>query len=108
MRFNLDHSRFDPRGLIERRQVFQNDVGQSNSSTLASISETFHRSPGFQEMDALVINDLTALVSRIHVVSWLKREGGVDQVKIYVTNSKALATRVERRFDTFWPMIGIP
>src|SRR6185369_393470 len=27
MRFNLDHSRFDPRGLIERRQVFKNDVG---------------------------------------------------------------------------------
>jgi hypothetical protein len=48
------------------------------------------------------------LVSRVHVVSWLKREGGVDQVKIYVTDSKALATRVERRFDTFWPMIGIP
>src|SRR5882672_7948852 len=27
MRFNLDHRRFDPRGLIDRRQVFQNDVG---------------------------------------------------------------------------------
>jgi hypothetical protein len=32
----------------------------------------------------------------------------VDQVKIHVTDPKALATRIERRFDTFWPMIGIP
>jgi hypothetical protein len=38
----------------------------------------------------------------------LKREGGVDQVKICVTDSKALAARVERRFDPFGPMIGIP
>src|SRR5438093_2344777 len=27
MRFNLDHSRFDSRGLVERHQVFKNDVG---------------------------------------------------------------------------------
>jgi hypothetical protein len=32
----------------------------------------------------------------------------MDQVKIHVTDSQALATRVERRFDPFWPMIGIP
>jgi hypothetical protein len=41
-------------------------------------------------------------------ISRLKREGRVDQVKIQVTDSQAPATRVERRFDTFWPMIGIP
>src|SRR6266404_5105417 len=27
MRFNLDHGRFDPRGLKERHQVFKNHVG---------------------------------------------------------------------------------
>src|SRR5882724_578879 len=27
MRFNLDHGRFDPRGLVQRHQVFKNDVG---------------------------------------------------------------------------------
>ena len=108
MRFNLDYGRFDSRGLIERHQVFKNDVGQSDSSALTPVSETFHRSPGLQKIDATVINDISTLVSGIQVVSWLKREGGVDQVKIYVTDSKALATRVERRFDTFWPMIGIP
>ena len=27
MRFNLDHGRFDPRGLIQRHQVFKNYVG---------------------------------------------------------------------------------
>src|SRR6266404_1593860 len=27
MRLNLDHGRFDPCGVIQRRQVFKNDVG---------------------------------------------------------------------------------
>ena len=51
---------------------------------------------------------LPVLVSRIQVVSRLKREGSMDQVKIDVTDPKALATRVERRFDTFRTMIRIP
>jgi len=32
----------------------------------------------------------------------------MDQVKIHVTDPQALATRLERRFDPFGPMIGIP
>jgi hypothetical protein len=32
----------------------------------------------------------------------------MDQVKIRVTNSEALATSVEGWFDAFGPMIGIP
>src|SRR5882724_10454427 len=35
MRFNLHHRRFDPRGLIERHQIFKQDVGQSNGPALA-------------------------------------------------------------------------
>jgi hypothetical protein len=48
------------------------------------------------------------LIARFVVISRLKREGRVDQVKVHVTDSQALATRVERRFDPFWPMIGVP
>jgi hypothetical protein len=108
MRFHLHHRRFDPRGLIERRQIFQHDVGQSNRPALALINEIFHRPPGLQQSHATVINDITRFVSRLHVVSRLKREGRVDQVKVHVTDAQPLATRGERRFDPFWPMIGIP
>src|SRR5208282_1789124 len=55
MRFNLDHRRFDPCGLIERHQVFKHDVGQSNGSALTSINQIFHCSPGLQQSDAAVI-----------------------------------------------------
>jgi len=54
---------------------------------------------------AVIINDVTILIARIEVISRLKREGGVNQVKIRVIDSKTLATRVECRFDPFRPMI---
>jgi hypothetical protein len=48
------------------------------------------------------------MIARFVVVSRLKREGRVDQVKVHIADSQARATRGERRCDPFWPMIGIP
>ena len=108
MRFQRVHGWFDSRGLIERHEVFKSNIGQSNSPALTLINETFHCFPGLKQSDAMVINNFSAFVARIHVVSRLKCEGSVDQVKVRVADSKALAARVECRLDPFWPMMGIP
>jgi hypothetical protein len=81
MRFHLHHRRFDPRGLIERHQIFQHHVGQSNRPALASINELFHRAPRLQQRDAVIINDVTRMIARFVVVSRLKREG-TDSLKL--------------------------
>jgi hypothetical protein len=48
------------------------------------------------------------LISRILLVPRLKRKWSVNEVEIQVVEPESVQTRLECRFDTLRPMIGVP
>ena len=58
---------------------------------LAVINETFHRPPGVEQSDAVIVNDFPILIARIEVISRLEGKGRVDQIEIRVTDPQSLA-----------------
>jgi hypothetical protein len=72
------------------------------------VHETFHCSPGVEQRHSVVIDDIAVLIPRILLIARLKCIGRVNEVEIQVPDTESVETRLESRFDTFWPMVGVP
>jgi hypothetical protein len=108
MRFNLNNGRFDPRGIVDGQEILEGDIGQSNGSALAVVNETFHGPPCVGESHAFVVKNVAVFIPRVQVVSRSKRKWSVNEVEIHETDSEPVPTRLERRLNTFRPMVGVP
>jgi hypothetical protein len=83
-------------------------VRQSDGPTFAMVHKTLHRPPGIEQSHAAVVEDIALLVPRILFVPRLKRKWSVDEIEVQVVEPESVQTRLERRFDAFGPMIGVP
>jgi hypothetical protein len=72
------------------------------------VHKTLHRLPGIEQSHLAVIENVAVLIAWILIVSGLKGEWSVDQVEIQIVEPESVKTRLECRFDTLGPMIGVP
>jgi len=75
---------------------------------VAVADERLHRAPRLGQGDAVVVDHLTILVSRILVVARPECERRVDQIAVGIVDLKPAKTRFESRPDALRAMIGIP
>src|SRR6201999_2471151 len=108
MCFNLDHGWLDSRRLVDRQHFVQADVRQPDGPASATVHETLHRPPGVEQSHAAVVNDIAVLISRILLVPRLKRKWSVKEIEIQIIEPESVQPRLESRFDTLGPMIGVP
>src|ERR1700683_481096 len=72
------------------------------------VHKTFHRSPGVEQSHVVVVKDIAVLISRILLVTGLKREWSVNEIEIQIRKPESLQTRLESRLDALGPVIGVP
>src|ERR1700722_1137555 len=108
MCFHLDHRRLDPRGFMDRLQLVQTDVRKSDGSAPATIHQTFHRFPGFEEAHFAVIEDVSVFIPRILFISGLKCKWSVNEVEVQILKPESLQDGFEGWSHTFWTVIVIP
>ena len=108
MGLDLNHGWLDSRRLIDGQQFIQSDIRKADGPALAMVHEIFHRSPGIEQSHALVINHIAVLIARVLFIAGLKCIGSVNEVEIEILDPEPVETRLESRFDTFGPVIGVP
>src|ERR1700739_3400967 len=72
------------------------------------VHEIFHRFPGVEQCDVVVVNYVSVLIPRILVVPGLKCKRSVNEIEIQILEPESLQTPLESRFDALGPVIGIP
>src|SRR6201999_4095492 len=77
-------------------------------TTSTIVHQLFHCPPGVQEDGVFVVDYISVLVSRILIKAGFEGARGVNEIKIDVIESQPFQTAIERRTDTFRPVIGIP
>src|ERR1700678_193138 len=108
VRFDLDYRWLDSPRFVDRQQLFQGNVRQSDGPAFAMVHKTLHRPPGVEQSHALVIKDLAVLIPWILLFSRLKCKWSVDEVEIQIVEPESVQARLECRFDTLGPMIRVP
>src|SRR5215469_1686444 len=72
------------------------------------IHEAFHCFPGVEQSYFVVVKDIAVFIPRVLVVPGLKCKWSVNQIEIQELEPESVQTRLESRFDTLGPMIGVP
>src|ERR1700756_2739582 len=72
------------------------------------VHEIFHRFPGVEQCDVVIVNHIAVLIPGILIVPGLKCVWSVNQVEIQIFEAESFETRFESWFDALGPMIGIP
>src|SRR5271157_2922477 len=108
MCFYLHHGWLDSRRFVDRQQSLQSDVRQSDGPALAMIHETFHRSPGVEQSNVVVVKDIAVFISRVLLVSGLKRKWSVNEIEVQIIEPESIQARFESRFDALRPVICVP
>ena len=83
-------------------------ASQSNGPAPAAGNETFHCSPCIEQSYSAVVDDVAVLISRVLLVSRLKCKRSMNEVEVQISEAESVQTRLESRFDTLRPMIGVP
>jgi hypothetical protein len=89
-------------------QRFQSNVRQTDGFAAALIHQTFQRSPGIEQSDLAIVDDVAEYIARILIITRLKSERRVDQVAVDKICLQALAARLESRFDPLGAVVGVP
>ena len=72
------------------------------------VDQTLHRAPCLKQSHAAVVKDIPVFISRILLVPGLKCKWSMNEIKIQIVDFEPGQTRLERWFNPFWPMIGVP
>jgi hypothetical protein len=75
---------------------------------LTVVDEAFERSLRIDQRHSGIIDDLTALVPRVLLVTRLKSKRGMDDIAIDIIDLQSPAAGLEGGLDPLRTMIGVP
>jgi hypothetical protein len=78
MRFDLDYRRLDSGRFIDRPELVQADVRESDGAALAAIDQIFHGLPGIEQSHAAIVEHVAVGIARILFIAGLKGKRGVN------------------------------
>src|ERR1700677_223927 len=108
MRFDLHYRWLNPRHRNYLAQLLQSDIREADRPAGTVVDEALQRLPRLRQRDPFVVDHVTVLVSRILIVTRLKRIWRMDQIAIDIVHLQSAATGIERGPDPLWTMIGVP
>ena len=81
---------------------------KSDGPAFAMVHQTLQCSPGIEQSHSVVIDDIAVLIARVLFVSRLKCKRSVNEIEVQILELESVQARLESRFDTLGPMIGVP